>query len=60
MSRISNQLEGLSSKIDSHRSKPDGQQTCEKTNTNYLNYAFQEENKRLKDELQKTKSRKGK
>ncbi|VDI09839.1 Hypothetical predicted protein [Mytilus galloprovincialis] len=58
ISRISNKLESLSSKIDSHSSTTDGQRTCEKINTSYLYYAFQEENRRLKDELQKTKFRK--
>lgn len=60
VSRISDQLERLSSRNDSQCSKPDGSQTCEKINTSYLNYAFEEEIRRLKDELQKTKSRKGK
>ncbi|CAC5419358.1 unnamed protein product [Mytilus coruscus] len=58
ISRISNQLESLSTKINSHSSRTDGPQTCEKINTSYLYYVIQEENRRLKDELQKTKSRK--
>ncbi|XP_071166327.1 uncharacterized protein [Mytilus edulis] len=58
MSRISNQLERLSSKIQCHSSTTDGRQTCDKINTIYLYYAIQAENRRLKDELQKTKSTK--
>ena len=60
VSRIWNQLESLLSKVDSHNSRPDGPQTCDKINTSYLYYAIQKENIRLKDELKITKSRKGK
>ncbi|XP_071166315.1 uncharacterized protein [Mytilus edulis] len=58
VSRIWNQLESLLSKVDSHNSRPDGPQTCDKINTRYLYYAIQKENIRLKDELKITKSRK--
>ncbi|CAC5364680.1 unnamed protein product [Mytilus coruscus] len=58
ISRISNQLKSLSTKTNSYSSTTDGPQTCEKINTSYLYYVIQEENRRLKAELQKTKSRK--
>ncbi|XP_071166321.1 uncharacterized protein [Mytilus edulis] len=58
ISRISNQLESLSTKMNSYSSATDGSQTCENINTNYLYYVIQEENRRLKDELKITKSRK--
>ncbi|CAG2221328.1 unnamed protein product [Mytilus edulis] len=60
ISRISNQLESLSTKMNSYSSATDGSQTCENINTNYLYYVIQEENRRLKDELKITKTRKGK
>ncbi|CAC5364678.1 unnamed protein product [Mytilus coruscus] len=58
ISRISNHLESISTKMNSYSSTIDGPQQCEKINNSYLYYAFREENRRLKAELQKTKSRK--
>ncbi|XP_052099729.1 uncharacterized protein LOC127734113 isoform X3 [Mytilus californianus] len=55
--KMSNQLDSLSIKLKSD-SSTDGPQTCENINTSYLYYVMQEENKRLKAELQKTKFRK--
>ncbi|XP_052099731.1 uncharacterized protein LOC127734113 isoform X5 [Mytilus californianus] len=56
--KISNQLDNLSIKMKSDSSTTDEPQTCENINTSYLYYVMQEENKRLKAELQKTKFRK--
>lgn len=46
--------------MNSYWSTTDGSQTCEKYNTSYLYYVLREENRRLKDELKITKSRKSK
>ncbi|XP_063435517.1 uncharacterized protein LOC134716449 [Mytilus trossulus] len=58
LTRISNQLDSLSTKMDSYITVTDGSQTCEKINTSFLYYVLQEENRKLKDKLQITKSKK--